>query len=99
MKTLNLTPYDIPTAEGTTAPYPVRDMLMNVLFVVPNIKARELLARNDLMRRIRDAKENSIELSEPEVLQLVSSFEAAQGFNRNDIELVSRVLALAPERT
>ncbi len=101
MKTLDLTAYLQDPSDLQSAPYPVRDTLMNVLFVVPNLKARELLARDDLARKIRDfaGAPDTFELEEAEALQLVTAFEAAQGFTRNDVELVRRVLALAPDRT
>ena len=98
MKTVDLTPFAIVLAPATgttpaqTQPYPVKDALINVLFGQPGLKAREILRRDDIARKILAADGPDLALEDAEYDQLKQAFEVAEGFGRNDVELVRRVL-------
>ncbi len=98
MKTLDIAPFDITVAPATgdvpaqTQPYPVKDALINVLFGQPGLKAREILRRDDIARKILAADGSALPLEDAEYDQLKQAFDVAEGFGRNDVELVRRVL-------
>ena len=101
MPTLNIAPYliDAPATivdgvlqTGNTTPYPIKDALINVLFAQTGLKARDILRRDDLARKIHLAETDTIDLTDAEQAQLTNAFDAMEGFGRNDVELVRRVL-------
>lgn len=101
MKTLSLAPYDIsaPPTEvdgvitvGRTQPYPIKDALVNILFAQTGLRARDLLRRDDVARKILAAEGPDLLLEDAEFEQLKSAVDTLEGFGRHDVELVRRVL-------
>ena len=92
MKTLSLVPYEIPT--DPPRPYPIKDALVNVLFGQAGLRAREVLRRDDIARKILAADDQTLLLEDAEYDQLKAAFEANEGFGRYDVELVRRVFSV-----
>lgn len=100
MKHLNVANYTVTIqraneqgiAEAITVPYQVRDSLCNILFSQKQIRARQLLARDDLARKILGCETDTIALEDAEFAQLLEAVEALEGYGQNDIELVRRVM-------
>lgn len=103
MRKLELSPYPVQmeTPEGgvSTVSYSVRDSLVNLLFS-PDLRLSGvlLLKQDTLARKILDSPDPFILLEEEEygrVRTAVESFpgpSARIGFQRNDVELIRRVL-------
>lgn len=99
MRKLDLTDYmvRVQNEHGVTeVPYSVRDSVIAVLFH-PELKlnARQVLYRDDLARKIRDA-DGHILLEELEYTQIRHSVENVTGFTENDVGFIRRVFD-APE--
>ena len=101
MKTLDITPYPVTTAPATgdapvqTQPYPVKDALINILFAKPGLKARDILRRDDVARKILVADDaDGLSLEDAEFELLKDAVDTMEGFGRNDAELCRRVLAI-----
>lgn len=100
MKTLNIAPYLITTVPATadtpakSEPYPVKDALLNILFARPNLKARDILKRDDLGRKILAADGDIVEFEDAEFELLKDAVSTMEGFGRNDVELCRRVLSV-----
>jgi hypothetical protein len=83
--------------EVESKPYNVKESIISC-FLHPALKltGRELLLRNKLAMRIEEAEiiegNGSILVEEDDYRKLRQAFETIQGFTKNDIELVSRVL-------
>lgn len=101
MKTLNIAPYDMPAPAsitegvlktGGTQPYPIKDSLVNILFAQPGLKARDLLRRDDIARKVLNADSDELTLEDAEFDQLKAAVEQLEGYGRHDVELVRRVL-------
>lgn len=99
MKTVNIVPYDMVVASATettvaqTQPYPIKDALVNILFARRDLKAREILQRDDIGRKIL-CSEGSLLLEDAEFEVLKSAVETMDGFSRTDAELVRRILTV-----
>lgn len=92
MKKITVSDYTVEqNGEGQT--YPMREALAEVLFH-PDLKLRamDLIRRDDLARRISDCTEGVMLLEEAEYAMVRSAVEAVQGYTRNDVEFVRRVL-------
>lgn len=99
MKTLDISPYDIvvgKTAEGLELrqPYPIRDSIANILFAQPGLKARELLRRDDLARKVIATEIDTVVLTDAEFEQLKMAVDTLEGYGRQDVELIRRIVAL-----
>jgi len=100
MKAIDIRNYDtqitIKDEDGATVPqmvpYEVTSSLINLLFASPNLSALELLARDDVARKIRDCQLDSVSLEENEYVLLKTAVEVFKGYRQNDLELVKRVL-------
>lgn len=102
MKSVNIAPYDMPAAAsiqdgvlkaGGTQPYPIKDSLVNILFAQPGLKARELLRRDDIARKVLNADSDTLVLEDAEFDQLKAAVELLEGYGRHDVELVRRILS------
>ena len=73
-------------------PYDVKSSLIGVLFH-PELKlsGRELLLRDKLANKINDT-ESEILLEETDFLKIKMAIESIDGYTRNDVEFVRRVL-------
>lgn len=98
MKAIDISTYlvEARTEDGHSdqVPYDVRDSIIGILFN-PNqrLKARELLDRDDLARKIRDWSGDLLQLENAEYVQLQRAVETLEGYGRHDVELVRRLLA------
>ncbi len=72
--------------------YDVKDTIISVLFH-PDLKlnGRELILRGKLADKIEKAEKNIL-LEEADYKKLKDSVEKLQGFGRNELELVDRIL-------
>jgi hypothetical protein len=83
--------------EVESKPYNVKESVISC-FLHPSLKltGRELLLRNKLAMRIEEAEivdgTGSILVEEDDYRKLRQAFETIQGFTKNDVELVKRVL-------
>lgn len=83
--------------ESTDLPYQMKDSTIEVLFARElQLSGRELLARDDLARKIRDCPDGSILLEEQEWNKLVQAVTTVTGLSQQDVQLVRRILE-APE--
>lgn len=96
MRKLDLTGYQVSETgdpEAEVHDYDVRWSIGEVLLCKDqNLSARELLANDDLFRKIRDWPEDTILLEEAEYLVIRQAFERLTGFQRYDVPLVRRIL-------
>lgn len=78
--------------EVESKPYNVKDSIISC-FLHPALKltGRELLLRGKLTKQIEEAN-GSILVEEENYRKLRQAFERIEGFTRNDMELVRRVL-------
>jgi len=89
----------VPTQDGNfePKPYNVKESMVSCL-LHPALKltGRELLLRNKLASRIEEAKiiegNGFILVEEEDYRKLRQAFETIEGFTKNDMELVRRVL-------
>lgn len=99
MKTLDMTPIVLTTVPAVddrpakTQPYPLQDVLVNILFNQPHLKARDILRRDDIARKILACEGDTLLLEDAEYEQLAQAVDTVEGFGRNDAELIRRVLA------
>ena len=96
MRKLELTSYKVSETGDPGAEvhdYDVRWSVGEVLLCKDQgLSARELLASDDLFRKIRDWPEDTILLEEAEYQRLKQAFERLTGYQRFDVEMVRRVL-------
>lgn len=92
MKKITVSDYTV-EQDGESLTYPVREALAEVLFH-PELKLRamELLNRDDLARKILSYPEDDMLFEESEYALIKNAVEIVQGFTRNDVEFVRRVL-------
>ena len=89
----------IPLEDGTfkPKPYNVKESMVScLLHPVLKLTGRELLLRNKLATRIEEAEivggHGFILVDEEDYHKLKQAFETIEGFTKNDVELVRRVL-------
>lgn len=96
MKKINLENYDVNVRnkeEIEKIPYKVKESLSNILFHPANkLSGRDLLLAHKLGNKIEECKEDHILLEEVDYLKLKKSVENIEGFTKNDVEFVKRVL-------
>lgn len=103
MREINLAQYEVQAravpqdGKGTTLDktfkYDVRGSLIEILFAPElGLKALEVLARDDLARKIRDWPDETLLLEDAEYEKVKSAIENVTGLGRDEIELIRRVL-------
>ncbi len=95
MKVLNIMDYNVTLAvDGVEkdVPYAVRPSLINLLFSQQNLGALDVLDRDDIARKIRDWKGDTLLLEDAEFKLLDAAVRAFKGYTKNDVELVRRVV-------
>ena len=97
MRKIDLTEYQVLADEGEDEeekflPYRVKKSLVNIMFnPALQLNGEELLARNDLARKIRSA-DSDILLEDSEWGQLVSAINTVRGLGEHDVEFARRIL-------
>lgn len=98
MKAVNLADYDVEIAAGKTEPYKVRNSLISVLFAPhQQLSGRALLDRDDLARKVRDAKGTDdapdlVAFEDAEFDKIKAAVETQTGYGKFDVEFVRRIL-------
>ena len=87
----------MPDGSFEPKPYNVKESMVScLLHPVLKLTGRELLLRNKLATRIEEAEivegNGSILVEEDDYRKLRQAFETIEGFTKNDMELVQRVL-------
>jgi hypothetical protein len=73
-------------------PYHVKDSILNLLFIRElQLNSAELVRQNILAIKIESCKEDEILLEEDEWGRIKKAVDVFKGFNRNDVELVTRI--------
>ncbi len=100
MRRLNLKDYTVSGkvlgAEGKpieiTGAYHVKDSLLNLMFTRElQLTSAELVKQNMLAMKLEGCKDDEVLLEDEEWGRLKRAVDAFKGFNRNDVELVTRV--------
>jgi hypothetical protein len=102
MREINLAPYTVEVqvqSEGgkelsnpKVYQYDVRGSLIEILFTLDlGLKGRDILAREDLMRKIRDCPDEKLLLEEADWQKLVKACDVASGMGSAEIQLLHRV--------
>lgn len=98
MRKIDISNYTItdvvqPSGEAVENPYDFRYSIGEVLLArEQGMTARQLLAADDLFRKIRDWPDDTLLLEEAEYQVLHQAFERMTGYGKYDVELVRRVL-------
>jgi len=75
-----------------TVPYHVKDSILNLMFTRElQLSGAELVRQNILAMKLENCKEDDIMLEEEEYQRIKRAVDAFRGFNRNDVELVTRI--------
>jgi hypothetical protein len=75
-----------------TAPYHVKDSILNLMFIRElQLSGAELVKQNVLAMKLETCKDNEILLEEEEWQRIKNAIDTFRGFNRNDVELVTRI--------
>ena len=73
-------------------PYNFKDSLLTLLFTRElQLGGAELVKQNVLAMKLEQCKDDEILLEEDEWQRIKKAVDAYKGFNRNDVELVTRV--------
>jgi len=73
-------------------PYPLKDSILNLLFIPSlQLNGAELVKQNMLAMRLEQCKEDEILLEDEEYNRIKRAIDTFKGFNRNDVELVTRI--------
>ena len=73
-------------------PYQVKDSLLNLMFIRElQLSGAELVKQNVLAMKLEACKDNVIILEEAEYQRIKKAVDILKGFNRNDVELVTRI--------
>lgn len=97
MKKIDLSNYEIDSRneEGkkVKVPYSVKGSLLIILFH-PELKlsSRELYENNKVAAKIEECEDDSLLLEDSEYGIVKKAIETIRGYNRNDVELINRVL-------
>ncbi len=96
MRKISIKPYEIvvagPGGEKKTDEYDVRESLgICLLHPTLQLTGRELLLRGKILNKIEQAN-GELMLEEADYKKLKSAFEQVQGFSKNDLVMVERVL-------
>jgi len=96
MRKINIEDYILESMDNAgnvvKGPYKVKESLIGILFH-PDLKlgGRELLLRDKLADKINDS-EGEILLEETDYYKLKLAIETINGYTRNDVEFVQRIL-------
>ena len=73
-------------------PYRFKDSVLNLMFI-PELKLNgaELVKQNVLAIKLETCKDDEILLEEDEYQRIKKAVDLFKGFNRNDVELVTRI--------
>ena len=73
-------------------PYHTKDSILNLLFI-PDLQlgGAELVKQNVLAMKLEQCKEDEILLEDEEYNRIKRAMDTFKGFNRNDVELVTRI--------
>lgn len=75
-----------------TAPYHFKDSVLNLMFIHDlQLSGAELVKQNVLAMKLETCKEDEILLEEEEYSRIKRAVDVFKGFNRNDVELVTRI--------
>ena len=75
-----------------TAPYHFKDSILNLMFIRElQLSGAELVKQNVLAMKLETCKDDDILLEEEEWGRLKRAVDTFKGFNRNDVELVTRI--------
>ena len=75
-----------------TAPYHVKDSILNLLFIRElQLSGAELVKQNVLAMKLEACKDDEILLEDEEYNRIKRAIDIFKGFNRNDVELVTRI--------
>lgn len=96
MRKINLQDYSVevvgPDGNKRTIPYNVKDSLVSLLFIKElKLNAAQLLKQNILANKILGAGDEIV-LEEEEYERVLAAVNKLEGFSKNDVELVSRVV-------
>ena len=73
-------------------PYRVKDSILNLMFIRElQLSGAELVKQNVLAIKLETCKDDEILLEEDEYQRIKKAVDAFRGFNRNDVELVTRI--------
>jgi len=73
-------------------PYHVKDSILNIMFIRElQLSGAELVKQNVLAMKLETCKDNEILLENEEYDRIKRAFDTFRGFNRNDVELVTRI--------
>lgn len=76
----------------TEFPYRVKDSILNLMFIPQlQLSGAELVKQNVLAIKLETCKDDEILLEEEEYQRIKRAVDAFKGFNRNDVELVTRI--------
>ena len=98
MRELKIANYEIGAKDPETnkrisAPYEVRESIVEILFHPElRLNATDLLKTNELAKKILGCKKDYVLLEEEEYQRLLDACNKIQGFGRNEVELVQRIL-------
>ncbi len=74
------------------APYHVTDSILNLMFIRElQLSGAELVKQNVLAIKLETCKDDEILLEDEEYNRIKRAVDVYKGFNRNDVELVTRV--------
>jgi len=73
-------------------PYHFKDSVLNLMFIRDlQLSGAELVKQNVLAIKIETCKDDEILLEEDEYQRIKRAVDVFKGFNRNDVELVTRI--------
>jgi len=73
-------------------PYHFKDSVLNLMFVRDlQLSGAELVKQNVLATKLETCKNDEILLEEDEYQRIKRAVDVFKGFNRNDVELVTRI--------
>jgi len=73
-------------------PYNVKDAILNLMFnPILQLTGAELVKQNMLAIKLESCKEDEILLEDEEFSRIKRAIDTFKGFNRNDVELVTRI--------
>jgi len=73
-------------------PYHFKDSVLNLMFIRElQLSGAELVKQNVLAIKIETCKDDEILLEEDEYERIKKAVDVFKGFNRNDVELVTRI--------
>ena len=74
------------------SPYYFKDSVLNLMFIRElQLSGAELVKQNVLAMKLEQCKDDEILLEEDEYERIKRAVDVFKGFNRNDVELVTRI--------